>query len=83
MTAVEMAGRKELHVPRKNNLSPPEESPLPMAPADPLVLTLNAGGPSLGSHRVIDFAATAIASHDDATTAGCCEYRQSLGPARG
>lgn len=49
-------------MPRKNNVSPSEESPLPMAPAEPLVLTLNAGGPSLGSHRVIDFAATAMAA---------------------
>jgi hypothetical protein len=33
-----------------------------LAPADPLVLRLNAGGPSLGSHRVIDFAATDVAA---------------------
>ena len=35
---------------------------LPTVPADPVVLSLNAGGPSRGSHRVIDFAATATAA---------------------
>jgi hypothetical protein len=42
--------------------SRPGQPALPTAPAEPLILTLNAGGPSLGSHRVIDFAATAVAA---------------------
>lgn len=38
-----------------------EPGPLATAPAESLELSLAAGGPSLGSHRVIDFAATATA----------------------
>ena len=49
-------------MPRQHNLSASEEIPLRLAPAEPLALTLTAGGPSLGSHRVIDYAATAMAA---------------------
>ena len=45
-----------------HNSAAPSGSPILTAPAEPLGLTLNVGGPSLGAHRVIDFAATAIAA---------------------
>ena len=45
-----------------NSSSSSGESPILTARADPLALTLNVGGPSIGAHRVIDFAATAIAA---------------------
>lgn len=46
----------------KSDPSPAEESWLATTPADPLVPTLNLGGFSLGSPRVIEFAATAMAA---------------------